>query len=55
MGQVAIVAKLTAKQGRRDELVKLLGRVVDAVESEPGTLLYAMNVSTTAPEEFWFY
>ena len=55
MSQVALIAKMTAKEGRRDELVQVLRGVVEAVEQEDGTLIYAMNVSTTAPNEVWFY
>ena len=55
MGQVAVIAKMTAKEGRRDELVKVLQELVDATESEPGTLFYAMNTSGTSPEDVWFY
>src|SRR5689334_17128216 len=46
MGQVSLIAKMTAKEGRRDELVDILRKVVDAVQQEEGTLVYAMNVST---------
>jgi len=55
VGQVSLIAKMTAKEGKRDELVGVLRRVVDAAQDEPGTLVYAMNVSTTAPDEVWFY
>ena len=55
MGQVSVIAKLTAKEGKRDELLKVLNDLVNAVESEPGTLIYAINASTTSPDEVWFY
>jgi quinol monooxygenase YgiN len=55
VGQVSLVAKLTAKEGKRDELVKVLQELSGVVESEPGTLIYAINISTTAPDEVWFY
>ena len=55
MGQVSLIAKMTAKEGRRDELVDVLRTVVDAVHQEEGTLVYALNVSSTSPDEVWFY
>ena len=55
MGQVSLIAKMTAKEGRRDELIDVLRGVAGAVEQEDGTLLYIMNVSTTAPDEVWFF
>ena len=55
MARVALIAKMTAKEGKRDELVGVCRDLVAATESEPGTLLYSMNVSTTEPEVVWFY
>ena len=55
LGQVSLIAKLTAKEGKRDELLKVLRGLEVTVESEPGTLVYAVNASTTAPDEVWFY
>jgi quinol monooxygenase YgiN len=55
MPQVSVIAKLTAKEGKRDEVVALLRELVDSTEAEAGTLLYAMNVSKTDPEVVWFY
>jgi quinol monooxygenase YgiN len=53
--QVSVIAKLIAKEGKRDELVSHLQKLVAATEAEPGTLIYALNVSTTEPEVVWFY
>jgi quinol monooxygenase YgiN len=55
VANVAMIAKITAKEGKRDELVEILRDLVTATESEPGTLLYAMNVSTKEPDVVWFY
>jgi quinol monooxygenase YgiN len=55
VANVAMIAKMTAKEGKRDAVVEGLRDLVAATESEPGTLLYAMNVSTKEPEVVWFY
>jgi quinol monooxygenase YgiN len=55
MAQVSLIAKMTAKEGKRSELVGLLQDLVRATEAEAGTLVYALNVSTTEPEVVWFY
>jgi quinol monooxygenase YgiN len=51
----ALIAKMTAKEGRRDELLAALQPLVAAVQSEPGTVVYALNVSSTEPEVVYFY
>ncbi len=55
MARVSLIAKMTAKEGKRAELVEILREHVNVVESEPGTLVYALNLSTTEPEVVWFY
>src|SRR5436309_7053368 len=56
MAQVAIVAKLTAAEGRRDELKAVIGDLVQAVgSSEPDTLVYAAAQDNEEPDVFWFY
>ena len=55
MSRVSIIAKMTAKEGQRDQLVEGLRKLVAATESEPGTLVYSLNVSTKEPDVVWFY
>jgi quinol monooxygenase YgiN len=55
MTRVSIIAKMTAKEGQRDQLVEGLRKLVAATESEPGTLVYSLNVSTKEPDVVWFY
>ena len=55
MAQVSVIAKLVAKEGKRDELVEQLSKLVAAVEDEPGTLVYSVNLSTTDPEVVYFF
>ena len=55
MADLAYIVKLTAAPGRRDEALAALGKLVDAAEAEPGTLVYVMHADTTDPDLIWFY
>ena len=55
MAQVSVIAKLVAKEGKRDELVEQLSKLVAAAQDEPGTLVYSVNLSTTDPEVVYFF
>jgi quinol monooxygenase YgiN len=56
MAQVAAVAKLTAAQGKGDELAAVITDLVGAVrDGEPGTLVYAAARDNDEPDVFWFY
>lgn len=52
---VSVVARITAKEGRRDEVVAILSKMVAHVESEPGTLAYSMHTDNAEPETVWFF
>jgi quinol monooxygenase YgiN len=54
MSEVAYIAKLTAADGKRDEAMATLGRLVDAAEAEPGTLQYVLYADATDPAGIWF-
>jgi (4S)-4-hydroxy-5-phosphonooxypentane-2,3-dione isomerase len=54
MPDVAYIVKLTAADGKRDEAIAALGRLVDATESEPGTLQYVFYADSTDPSAIWF-
>ena len=54
MGKRAVLAKLTAAEGRRDELVERMKHLVGETESEPGTLLYVMTLDNRDPDVVWF-
>jgi quinol monooxygenase YgiN len=54
MPEVAYIVKLTAADGKRDEAMAALGRLVDAAESEPGTLQYALWADVADPATIWF-
>jgi len=56
MAQVAIVAKLTAAEGKADELKAVIADLVSAVDrTEPDTLVYAAAQDDDDPSRFWFY
>ena len=55
MSQIAYVVKLTAAEGKRDEALSALGKLVVATEDEPGTVQYAMHTEVNDPNVIWFY
>jgi quinol monooxygenase YgiN len=52
---VTYVVKLTAAEGKRDEALAVLGKLVDAAQGEPGTVQYVMHTDSTDPNAIWFY
>lgn len=56
MTQVAAIAKLTAVEGKDEDLKAAIAELVARVrEDEPGTLVYAAAQDTADPNAFWFY
>ena len=55
MSPKTLIVKLTATEGRRDEAMAALGKLVDAAEGEPGTLQYVMHADEGDPAVIWFY
>lgn len=55
MPKVAIVAKLTAVDGKREELASVLEKMFPTVEQEEGTEVYAMHNDLKDPDTIWFY
>lgn len=55
-GELAVFAKLTARPGRRAELLDALGPLIlSATEDEPGTEVYAVHLDTENDDAVWFY
>ncbi len=54
MPKVSLLAKVTAKEGKGDDLVAAFEPLIEQVRKEPGTLLYVMNRSKNDPDVFWF-
>ena len=55
MPKVAAIAKLTAAEGQRDALVKVMDQLVDAAADEAGTEIYVLNLDTKDENVIWFY
>ena len=56
MPKPVIIAKLTAQEGKRDELVVAFGRMIDHVTAnEPGTEVYVLHTDDADPNVAWFY
>jgi quinol monooxygenase YgiN len=55
MGKIAVLAKLTAAPGKRDELVAVLSAQVGMVADEVGTEIYALHTATDDETSVWFF
>ena len=55
MSKVALLAKLTAADGKRDELVEGLKGAIRAVAGEEKTEVYALHVDAGDANVVWFY
>ena len=55
MSKVAMIAKMTAQDGKRDELVAALQKLVAQVQNEEGTEVYVMHTSEMDPNLVVFY
>lgn len=55
MSNVAVIAKITCKEGMRDDALALFKAHVQFVNSEAGTLIYALNVDSKDEVTIWFY
>jgi len=51
----AIIAKITAQPGKRDELVAALQAMVEATNDEPGTIQYLLHIDDGDADVVWFY
>lgn len=55
MAKVSVLAKLTVRDGKGDELVAAFDDLFAAAGQEAGTELYVMNRSASDPNVFFFY
>jgi (4S)-4-hydroxy-5-phosphonooxypentane-2,3-dione isomerase len=53
VSHVAIVARVTVKEGKADEYIAAFAPLLEQAEKEPGTLLYAVHRSKDDPYVFW--
>ncbi|HEU4842305.1 MAG TPA: putative quinol monooxygenase [Ilumatobacteraceae bacterium] len=54
-GKVAVLAKIPAQPGKRDELVAALHAFIDNANTEAGTLLYILHTDAKDPDSVYFY
>ncbi|MGH1505829.1 MAG: putative quinol monooxygenase [Acidimicrobiales bacterium] len=55
MSKVSIVAKLTAAEGKHEELEAALASLIEAANSEAGLEVYAVSADTKDPDTYWFF
>lgn len=56
MSKISIIAKITAQDGKRDELIAAFGRMLDHVQAaEPGTEVYMLHTDNADANVCWFY
>ena len=55
MAKVGMIAKLTAADGKREELIAAFDEYFPAVEGEPGTEVYILHEDVGDANVVWFY
>ena len=55
MPKTAMIAKLTAAEGKREELIAVLEKIFPHVENEPGTEAYILHEDAGDANVVWFY
>jgi quinol monooxygenase YgiN len=56
MAKPALIAKFTAIEGKRDELVAACQKMIDYVTAnEPGTEVYVLHTDNKDPNVLWWY
>ncbi len=55
MSNIAVVVKITAAPGKRDDVAQVLGNMFPTVEEEAGTVLYILNEDLGNPDVLWMY
>ena len=54
-GPVAVLARVPAQPGRRDELIEKLGQAIENAKGEAGTTLYILHTDEKDPDAVLFY
>ena len=54
-GKVAVLARIPAQPGKRDELVAALQAAIDNANTEDGTLLYILHTDPSNENDVLFY
>ncbi len=55
MSKVALIAKLPAAPGKRDQLAAALAPLIEAVEAESGCRMYVLHDDAKDENLLWFY
>ncbi|MCB1001216.1 MAG: antibiotic biosynthesis monooxygenase [Acidimicrobiales bacterium] len=55
MADIAVIAKLTAQEGKRDDLAAALQTALATAQDEPGTLAYILLQDLADANVLWFY
>ena len=55
MGKIAVIAKLSAVPGRRQELLDALEQIFPVIKSTSTTEVYAMHADQKDKDAIWFY
>lgn len=55
MAEIAMIVKLPAAEGKTEELLEAVQKLVAAAEGESGTLQYVVHTEPSDPTAVWFY
>lgn len=55
MSKITIIARLTAAEGKADELASALGVMCTAADEEPGLEIYSAHQDSSDENVFWFF
>ena len=55
MSKVSVWAKFDLQPGKRDEAIGIIQEAIDAVESEPGTLMYLVHTDPENEDLLYLY
>ena len=55
MSKIALIAKLTAADGKADDMKTALTELIGAANSEAGLEVYSAHQVDDQPEVFWFF
>lgn len=55
MSKISVIAKLTAADGKSDELEAALAGLIAAAEEETGLEIYSVHAAKDEPGVYWFF
>ena len=55
MTKIRVIAKLTAQDGKRPDVIAVMGGMLEHVESEQGTLKYILMEDSADENVIWLY